>query len=127
VLLSKRIPGNLLAHTIDQPVIPLTFLDAGTKTPDGRNWKGTNSTAKTRECARLVREQEIVTTGKQCDEYPFASSYEGAGRNDWNFSIRYVPTLQNKAHGNYLKAFQARYRLVDGDQFYVRIVNGVIT
>ncbi|WP_433379308.1 NucA/NucB deoxyribonuclease domain-containing protein [Streptosporangium sp. CA-115845] len=125
-LLRKRIPGNLLAHTLDQPVIPLTFLANNTKTADGRNWKGTNSTAKTRECKRMVREQGTVTTGKQCDEYPFASTYEGAGRNDWNFSVRYVTKAQNTAHGNYLKAFQARYRFADGDQFYVKIINGVI-
>ncbi|MFF0250001.1 DNRLRE domain-containing protein [Streptosporangium sandarakinum] len=125
--LRKRIPGNLLAHTIDMPVIPLTFLDAKTKGDDGVRLKGRNSSVKTRECARLVREEGIDTTGKECDEYPFASTYEGAGRGDWNFSVKYVTKAHNKDHGNYLKAFYARYRIADKDQFYVKIVEGQLT
>ncbi|MFF4417364.1 DNRLRE domain-containing protein [Streptosporangium sp. NPDC001559] len=131
-LLHKKIPGNINAPSIDMQATPLTFLSPSTKTSDGRSMKGLNKTWKDRECARMVRDaaasgNPISTTGKQCDEYPYASTYEGAGKGDWNFSLRYIPTTQNRNHGNYLKAFYARYRIIDKDQFWVKIVEGVLT
>ncbi|MEV4894116.1 NucA/NucB deoxyribonuclease domain-containing protein, partial [Nonomuraea sp. NPDC055795] len=59
----------------------------------------------------------------QCDEYPFASTKEGAGTKDGNYSLQAVPTNHNRDHGEALDSFYADYRVVTGDQFWVKIVS----
>ncbi|MEV4749567.1 NucA/NucB deoxyribonuclease domain-containing protein [Streptosporangium sp. NPDC049248] len=58
-----------------------------------------------------------------CDEYPFASSKEGAGAKDGNFSVQAVPRDDNIIHGAALDKFYADYRVVPGNQFWVKVVN----
>lgn len=60
----------------------------------------------------------------QCDEYPFASTREAAWNPDtgWNFSVRPIPRLDNYWAGQYLKTFYLVNRIVDSDQFKVRVV-----
>lgn len=55
----------------------------------------------------------------QCDEYPFASTLEGASNAGANFSVREIPADQNKAGGNALNAWYNTFRILDGDRFYV--------
>ncbi|MGW6257048.1 NucA/NucB deoxyribonuclease domain-containing protein [Streptomyces sp. NPDC055085] len=69
--------------------------------------------------------------GKECDEYPFASTYEGAAQHDYdadarafNFSAKPIPGDDNQAGGSILKSFYAKNRIIDGtdDGFTVKIV-----
>lgn len=53
----------------------------------------------------------------QCDEYPFASTYEGAAIG--NFSVRYIPASANQAHGHYLASFYAYERILHMVPFYI--------
>ncbi|MEU6728460.1 DNRLRE domain-containing protein [Nonomuraea wenchangensis] len=64
-----------------------------------------------------------IKSGVQCDEYPFASSKQGAGMKDGNFSIQAVDADHNQAHGDALTYFYADFRVVTGNQFWVKIVS----
>jgi hypothetical protein len=76
--------------------------------------------------------------GMDCDEYPFASTYEGGFGWDprlpnKNFSVRYVNFSQNRSAGGQLAAWLTANRVLDGqfgdggapilDPFYVVITN----
>jgi hypothetical protein len=58
--------------------------------------------------------------GKSCDEYPFASTEEGAANNS-DFSWDWVHAGQNSAAGGLLGAFYARNRVIDHDAFWVQV------
>jgi hypothetical protein len=60
--------------------------------------------------------------GKSCDEYPFASTYQGASRNP-DFSCHMVNAVQNRLEGNrYRQPWYASNRILDGDKFWVNVV-----
>ena len=62
------------------------------------------------------------TTTHQCDEYPFASTWEGAADPDWAFSVRAVPATENEKAGGLLTwYFFADRILYDNDEFWVQI------
>ncbi|MFL4909262.1 NucA/NucB deoxyribonuclease domain-containing protein [Streptomyces sp. MMS24-I2-30] len=54
-----------------------------------------------------------------CDEYPFASTYEGAFRNK-DYSTRTVPLTSNTREGNYRQQWYNRNRLLESDAFWVQ-------
>lgn len=76
-------------------------------------------------------------TGQDCDEYPFASTREGAadnywsqGTHRWDFSVRGVPLGENRSAGAALRnyyvddrmlRFDAQYPEPENDRFYVAI------
>lgn len=80
--------------------------------------------------------------GKSCDEYPFASTRQGAASGGQprvfegcglptveesgtaGFSRCMVDAKHNESAGNYLAAFYARYRIIDGDDFFVEPAAG---
>ncbi|WP_189969771.1 NucA/NucB deoxyribonuclease domain-containing protein [Streptomyces violascens] len=58
--------------------------------------------------------------GKQCDEYPMASTYEGAAKAEYEaysdpyaYSVKLVDADQNGTAGNIAKQFYAYYRVLD--------------
>jgi Deoxyribonuclease NucA/NucB len=67
--------------------------------------------------------------GQQCDEYPFASTHEGASKNP-DFSCHMVPGTQNEQEGRDRQAFYNSNRLIEtisgdkvvGDQFWVNVL-----
>ncbi|MFJ8912726.1 hypothetical protein [Amycolatopsis sp. NPDC102389] len=77
------------------------------------------------------------TTVQDCDEYPFASTREGAadnywtqGTHRWDFSVRAVPLGENRSAGTALKnyyvddrmlRYDAQYAEPENDRFYVAI------
>ncbi|MEU1630646.1 NucA/NucB deoxyribonuclease domain-containing protein [Streptomyces sp. NPDC020096] len=55
-----------------------------------------------------------------CDEYPFASTYEGGTHLPANQrEISRVLPGENKSQGGRITTFKKRYRVLDGDPFYV--------
>ncbi|MBN6057926.1 hypothetical protein JYK22_38755, partial [Nonomuraea sp. RK-328] len=64
--------------------------------------------------------------GLQCDEYPFAATYEGAagrdGKGTGHYSIRAVSATHNGLHGSASGNFYADYRVNASDSFWVLIV-----
>jgi hypothetical protein len=57
-----------------------------------------------------------------CDEYPFASSEEGAnGKSLSQYSVRKIPHWDNRKAGAQLGAMYAKERLLVGDKFWVKV------
>lgn len=77
--------------------------------------------AKTRSaCDREFKDDD--RTGKQCDEYPFASTWQGSSTNGSdNFSIRLISEEANSASGNWLGTWYAYDRILDYDPFHVEV------
>lgn len=71
-----------------------------------------NEAAKNAACAGLSH-----NTGEQCDEFPFASTKEGAGKGDGNFSVKYVPQSDNSKAGGALSKWYGQDRILDGDAY----------
>jgi hypothetical protein len=70
--------------------------------------------------------------GNECDEYPFASTYQGAAESNYtkaapklNFSVQPLPRADNGNAGALLLGFYAKNRLLDGpdDAFTVTVTN----
>ena len=59
-----------------------------------------------------------------CDEYPFASTYQNANAAvpPRAFAVRPVLSSHNRSVGGSLNAFYGRDRILDGDEFYVKVV-----
>lgn len=60
-------------------------------------------------------------TPLQCDEYPFASTYEGSLKGNNRFSVRLIEGTDNEAGGRMLNSTYITNRILDGDPFYVKI------
>jgi hypothetical protein len=66
---------------------------------------------------------------QDCDEYPFASTYEGAARHLYQnvpygwFSVRPILFSDNQTAGQRLGTWYGADRILDGDAFYVRITS----
>ncbi|MGW2617600.1 NucA/NucB deoxyribonuclease domain-containing protein [Streptomyces sp. NPDC001500] len=59
-------------------------------------------------------------TGKQCDEYPFASTWQGA-RTGGSYSRRMIDATQNRSGGQALARFYLYNRIIEKDRFLVWI------
>ncbi|EME51176.1 NucA/NucB deoxyribonuclease domain-containing protein [Amycolatopsis decaplanina] len=64
----------------------------------GTDWKK-NEAAKDIACATIPK----PTPKDQCDEYPFATTLQRAGKGDGNFSVKYVDGSQNGSAGGILR------------------------
>ena len=59
---------------------------------------------------------------QDCDEFPFASTAEGAASPLWDFSVLGVNRSQNRCAGNALKRFYTEDRILyNEDTFWVEI------
>ncbi|MFJ3310888.1 NucA/NucB deoxyribonuclease domain-containing protein [Streptomyces sp. NPDC086549] len=59
--------------------------------------------------------------GKQCDEYPFASTWQGASTGGGHFSWRMINATQNEEGGKALGRFYLYNRVLEKDRFLVWI------
>jgi hypothetical protein len=116
----KNIPGNYDRHTDTDYLERVPY--------DGPDWRA-NGAVKDAACQR--RGDYIDTglptppgDGEQCDEYPFATTVQGAAHPYWDFSVKAVPTTENGAAGLALQAYYRDDRILyyDGDLFYVQIL-----
>lgn len=58
----------------------------------------------------------------QCDEFPWASTTQGAANAKGHFSIRAISTAHNGSHGGTLGAWYDQNRVIPGDSFWYEIV-----
>jgi hypothetical protein len=124
---AKRIPGSW---------------NASHSTPEGKALERiyTNTTrhaqnvrAKDAVCDEFFDQRPRQVTGEpdrakweQCDEFPFASTKQGAAYDHPtyrknNFSVLSILGSQNTSGGNDLGVFYARYRVLSGNQFWVAV------
>ncbi|MFI1253367.1 NucA/NucB deoxyribonuclease domain-containing protein [Streptomyces netropsis] len=71
------------------------------------------------ECKKV--DPDYASKGKDCDEYPFSSTNEGASTPGDNFSARALDSGDNQKAGTRLGAWFSNDRIIDGDAFYVKI------
>ncbi|MEV4289325.1 LamG-like jellyroll fold domain-containing protein [Nonomuraea bangladeshensis] len=148
--ITKNFPGNYDGClTSPDPthcrIIPLTRRGNRDRVPapDGALYNSKNSNNLSKYCKDLPGRDD---PNKQCDEYPFASTWQAIGvdgkmeNSVWvpslNASLRMVSTDHNQAAGRDLGAFYARYRVLPnatlegglqnrpGNAFFVRIKEG---
>lgn len=112
----KDVPGD----TIDQPLSRL-YLD--------KKRAARNRAVAIRECKRYWG-KKYAAGGKQCDEFPFASTYEGSAIEEYdvhverkNYSAMPLDGEQNNAAGILLAGLYTNNRMLDGpeDGFIVKI------
>ncbi|MET8626346.1 NucA/NucB deoxyribonuclease domain-containing protein [Kitasatospora sp. NPDC004669] len=71
---------------------------------------------------------DYTKSGLECDEYPFASTYEGANSKDSSgnavnrYSARLIDGDDNGKGGNMIGEVYSVNRLLDNDPFYVKII-----
>ncbi|MFE1444414.1 NucA/NucB deoxyribonuclease domain-containing protein [Streptomyces sp. NPDC058739] len=61
--------------------------------------------------------------GTSCDEYPFATTWQGAYQSGGRFSRRMLDDDQNTEAGGALNGFYTYSRVIEGDRFLVWIRN----
>ncbi|MGZ3144794.1 NucA/NucB deoxyribonuclease domain-containing protein [Lentzea chajnantorensis] len=85
----------------------------------------------TRQTDRILMDKNRSTScpsslprpdGKQCDEYPFASTNQGAFLGGGLYSARMIKEEDNEKGGRELSAFYRDQRIINFDPFYVQIV-----
>lgn len=59
--------------------------------------------------------------GKDCDEYPFKTTYQGAANAGKHFSVKYITSGDNREAGRRLGSWFTADRILDGDAFNVWI------
>jgi hypothetical protein len=87
---------------------------AATGRPLTRDTKAADITANRRKACAKVK----LKSGQQCDEYPLASTFEGAAFQSV-FSAVAVPASANQSQGGTTSTFYASDRVIDDDAFYV--------
>ncbi|MDQ1018976.1 NucA/NucB deoxyribonuclease domain-containing protein [Streptomyces afghaniensis] len=79
---------------------------------------------KNRAAAKKVCNQHwpnYSSQGKDCDEYPFATTQERQGGESTNYSAFPVDSQDNQEAGRRLSKFVGEMRILEGDDYYVRI------
>ncbi|WEO92751.1 hypothetical protein A6P39_000655 [Streptomyces sp. FXJ1.172] len=113
---AKKVPGQNVEDPLHRTV------DAK-RNDDNRN-------AAKKQCRRYWGAGYSHGNTRDCDEYPFASTYEGAAEHDYdpevrkfNFSVKPIAKEDNQAGGLILKSFYSKNRILDGqgDAFIVEI------
>ncbi|MEW1661123.1 NucA/NucB deoxyribonuclease domain-containing protein, partial [Streptomyces sp. NPDC093707] len=74
-----------------------------------------------KECSKVWG--DYTGTPLQCDEYPFASTYEGSTKGDDRYSVRLIDGKDNETGGNRLNAMYIANRILDDDPFFVTITS----
>ncbi|WP_371517721.1 NucA/NucB deoxyribonuclease domain-containing protein [Kitasatospora sp. NBC_01300] len=109
----KVIPGSI--HS----AIPLTRLAPGAGAAQQDRYNRNRSVVGAM-CTQYFGQ---LADDLQCDEYPFASTWEGAAKDDNNYSIMPVNKTDNLSAGGTLSAWYANERILDKDPFFVDIAD----
>lgn len=86
-----------------------------------------SSPAAWRACRPLKAKLTAKQKTWQCDEYPFASTYEGAHYSELNpnsgrgFSVGYVRNKHNNKAGTIVRLWYKSANVIARDKFYVEI------
>jgi hypothetical protein len=133
---AKNIPGNYRKFPAEDYLERVPYDD----TVGSIHYE--NGLEKDRACHRRAPYRdnglpEPPRDGQQCDEYPFASTMQGASARrrglDWDFSVKAVDRTHNNAAGQDLRAFYRDDRILYSvnqprgewmDLFYVEILEG---
>ena len=112
----KRVPGAL-------GEVPLHRLYSTYDT--GNTYKATRRKVP-KTCRRYYGVNYSQNRTRDCDEYPFASTYENAARVDpsgpYDYAVRAISASHNRSAGATYGAWLAADHILDRDPFWVKIV-----
>ncbi|MER6239069.1 NucA/NucB deoxyribonuclease domain-containing protein [Streptomyces clavifer] len=132
---NKYIPGKYIAGNPDAPglhritkALHPTQSKANKDNKDGACFKTGPERDKYLDTGLPTR----PPAGEQCDEYPFASTLEGAGNPKPDFSVKSIPATDNRVAGGILRKYYVDDRILawdaslprpteTNDRFYVHI------
>lgn len=115
---AKKVPGQTVKDPLHRTV--------------NKTRRDDNRKASVKQCKRYWGANYTQGATRECDEYPFATTYEGGAEPDYdadakkfNFSVKPIAKADNGAGGNLLLSFYAKNRIIDGmdDGFIVKIVS----
>lgn len=118
---SKKVAGQSASN-------PLHRLQPGLNVTNQNRYNKNRSEA-VKVCKSV--DPDYASKGLECDEYPFASTYEGAAQSIYdptkpakNFSALALNATQNGKAGSQLGAYYNNNRILDGanDEYYVVII-----
>ncbi|BCJ48466.1 hypothetical protein GCM10010168_76080 [Actinoplanes ianthinogenes] len=76
-------------------------------------------------CGNFVKDPAVPNDS--CDEYPYQSTYQGANEiGRARTAVGHVPLGENSKGGTRLQNFYLANRVIDGDKFWVTVVDGPI-
>jgi hypothetical protein len=98
--------------------------------PLTRNWHAQDLTDQSRMLARAACTAgfpgEYPADGIDCDEYPFARTYQNAATvaegSDRSFSVRPIDRSHNRSAGSLLGHMYTNWFVLDSDAFWVEVV-----
>ncbi|MEE1823249.1 NucA/NucB deoxyribonuclease domain-containing protein [Streptomyces sp. BE20] len=108
----KVIPGNISGT----PPTLVTRLFPGANPIAQRSYDD-NRLEVAKACAGIPHNPD-----EQCDEFPFASTWEGAAMPGGNFSVRYVDGTENGAAGTALATWLGSDRILHNEKYGVDII-----
>jgi hypothetical protein len=103
---------------------PLTRL-VETATPESQTYYNRTGNIIERDCARYFTAEERA--GKDCDEYPFHATWEGAAYTEanpgakWKYSVKPLNRSQNRVAGTDLQLWYLNDHILAFDPFWVQI------
>ncbi|MFD3580711.1 hypothetical protein [Streptomyces sp. NPDC058644] len=118
VMAAKKVPGQVARDPLHRLV------------ETGR--RDENRKAAVKQCKRYWGDNYSQGSTRECDEYPFATTHEGAAQPDYdpdakkfNFSAKPVGKDPNRAAGTLLNGFYGKNRIISGldDGFLVKITS----
>ncbi|WP_433253916.1 NucA/NucB deoxyribonuclease domain-containing protein [Streptosporangium sp. CA-135522] len=106
---AKTIPGST----------PRNPLSRTRYSPDRK----TNHAMSYEVCQLEFGEAVTKQPGMECDEFPFASTEQGAAfaKPRHNFSVQMLSKAQNQGYGAVLTAWYSNNRILRTDKFYMRL------
>jgi hypothetical protein len=107
----KSIPGQYGSATVLQRLYPAY---------DQTRYDANRSTSKA-ACVQYF--PGYSTQGKDCDEYPFASTFQGAALGNGNYSVRAVTSSDNQTAGSRLGVWYGFDRIRHERRFQIRITS----
>ncbi|MEO3891442.1 LamG-like jellyroll fold domain-containing protein [Nonomuraea sp. B5E05] len=100
-------------------------------TDDQKFWRAARTTNYCKYYEYEEKFKENYTGVYDCDEYPYASTKEGAAKDKLHYSLRGIDLRQNRSHGGHLLSFYSQYRLTldeigdnaDDSPFWMMVVD----
>lgn len=124
-------------HEVPMRILPAYaghIADAQATGLPGAPSEGSNVLKRLRDQAKIDRNRTKACAaapsprpdGLECDEYPFASTYQGASTANppIGWSWRLISAAENGAGGEHLKRFYRAFRIHDKDPFWVKVIAG---
>jgi hypothetical protein len=116
----KSIPGGFLPYAPGCPVG--ACLEKAERTvihgPTGKLLSDAHRDVAIPQCRRI----RPYWKPDSCDEFPFATTYQGAAYAGYNYSVAIIPGDDNCSSGSTTNQWYQRNRILDKDKFWVDVV-----